>query len=366
MPGDQNQIMHDEDQDLLAAEYVLGTLSAEEREQAEALRSFDPGFEAAVRHWERRLGELNVMVEAVEPPAETWEKIKSGMGPVAPAEGLDWLQGHEAPPPLPRAAPFDLDALAPPHLPGLPELPTLPLPPPIEPSPALAPGAGAAPAVKLPPPEPAGVEPVTTRPAGVQNAAGRSADVVYLAKRVRRWQRGTLAFAAIAALLALYVAAGLMAPNLVPLKMRLPAGGQLMTQAEPSAAASGRAQQDRLVAVLQQGPTAPAFLVTVDTQQRKLFVRRVSASAEGNKSYELWLISTRFPAPRSLGVVGTEDFTQRALPANFDTETLQGATYAVSLEPAGGSKTGAPTGPVLFTGKAVESLPSSAPATPKT
>src|SRR5579863_5812954 len=62
--------MLDEEHDTLAAEYVLGTLSAEEREHAEALLSFDPGFEAAVRQWERRLGELNVMVEAVEPPPE--------------------------------------------------------------------------------------------------------------------------------------------------------------------------------------------------------------------------------------------------------------------------------------------------------
>ena len=61
--------MLDEDQDTLAAEYVLGTLSAEEREHAEALLTFDSGFEAAVRQWERRLGELNVMVEAVEPPS---------------------------------------------------------------------------------------------------------------------------------------------------------------------------------------------------------------------------------------------------------------------------------------------------------
>ncbi len=68
--------MFEEDQDTLAAEYVLGTLSAEEREHAEALLSFDPGFEAAVRQWERRLGELNVMVEAVEPPTEVWDKIK--------------------------------------------------------------------------------------------------------------------------------------------------------------------------------------------------------------------------------------------------------------------------------------------------
>ena len=71
--------MFEEDQDTLAAEYVLGTLSAEEREHAEALLSFDPGFEAAVRQWERRLGELNVMVEAVEPRPEVWDKIKTSI-----------------------------------------------------------------------------------------------------------------------------------------------------------------------------------------------------------------------------------------------------------------------------------------------
>ena len=64
----------DDDQDALAAEYVLGTLSDEERTHAEALITLDPVFEAAVRHWERRLGELNVMVEAVEPPPEVWDE----------------------------------------------------------------------------------------------------------------------------------------------------------------------------------------------------------------------------------------------------------------------------------------------------
>ena len=41
--------MFEDDQETLAAEYVLGTLSGEEREHAEALRSFDPEFDAAVR-----------------------------------------------------------------------------------------------------------------------------------------------------------------------------------------------------------------------------------------------------------------------------------------------------------------------------
>ena len=78
-------VMYDDAQDALAAEYVLGTLSADEREHAEALLTLDPGFAASVRMWERRLGELNVMVEAVEPPPELWDKIKAELGVVEPA-----------------------------------------------------------------------------------------------------------------------------------------------------------------------------------------------------------------------------------------------------------------------------------------
>ncbi len=71
--------MYDDDHDALAAEYVLGTLSAEERDQAEALLARDAGFAETVRLWEHRLGELNVMVEAVEPPPDLWERIKTGI-----------------------------------------------------------------------------------------------------------------------------------------------------------------------------------------------------------------------------------------------------------------------------------------------
>src|SRR5215470_7040353 len=71
--------MQDEERDALAAEYVLGTLSAAEREEAEALLGRDTGFAETVRVWEHRLGELNVMVEAVEPPPDLWERIKSSI-----------------------------------------------------------------------------------------------------------------------------------------------------------------------------------------------------------------------------------------------------------------------------------------------
>ncbi len=330
----------DDGQDALAGEYVLGTLSDEERTHAEALMTLDPAFEAAVRHWERRLGELNVMVEAVEPPAEVWEQIKSRIGPAEPVD-------HIALPDLPHEEEFFSVAEegAAGTLPPAAELET---PPPFEVPPSFEVSVAVPPV--LPPlrPEPAKIE--------------RSADVIYLTRRANRWRSVTFAMGAIAALLAIYIAVWQVAPNLIPPQLR-PGNAPTMLARSPGPA---RAQQDRLVAVLQPGPTAPAFLLTLDTRQRTLTVRKVSATAEAGKSYELWLISSRLGAPRSLGTVGNDEFTERPLPGNYDVDTLRAATYAVSLEPAGGSKSGAPTGPVLFTGKAVESLPASAPQTPKT
>ena len=43
--------------------------------------------------------------------------------------------------------------------------------------------------------------------------------------------------------------------------------------------------------------------------------------------------------------------------AEYDPATISSATYTISLEPEGGSPTGVPTGPILFTGTLVESVP---------
>ncbi len=400
--------MYDDDRDALAAEYVLGTLSADERDQAEALIAIDPGFAEIVRVWERRLGELNVMVEAVEPPPEVWDKVRTEV--VGPEPRLTAEEEFAFPPieeTSPQTAP-DMTAGTPPEPiaetpaeePDEPISPTAsqsledllrePLPEPPrdldEPSEALAssllppePEAETNPdpakepdlaqeqdfesdlkAVVLqdlardelgrdsgrdlgrgPPPEP--FTPLT--PPRVE----RSADVIVLARGVRRWRRITVAMSAIAALLAVYVAVSQFAPGLIPASRQAPATGTAQV-APPS----------RLVAVLQQDPTTPAFLVSVDPQSRTLTVRRVSAAPEPGRSYELWLISNKYPAPRSLGVVGASEFTARAVPASFDADTIRTASYAISLEPAGGSTTGVPTGPILFKGQMVESLPGSA------
>lgn len=185
----------------------------------------------------------------------------------------------------------------------------------------------------------------------------RSADVIYLARRVRRWRKVALYMSAIAALLAAYIAVWQINPAVLPAQLRQ-FREQVIARTTP---ASPRSPTARLVAVLQQDPTTPAFLLTLDTQNHTLIVRRVSATPESGRSYEVWLTGKQFPRPRSLGVVENGEFTQRALPANYDAETLRTASYAVSLEPAGGSTSGVPTGPILFTGKAVDSLPEPPP-----
>jgi anti-sigma-K factor RskA len=298
----------DDDQDALAAEYVLGTLSRDEREQAAALLAIDPGFAAVVRSWERRLGELNVMVEAVEPPPQLWTKIRAAVTGVEPSPELQLPLIEEAPTAAPSAEPV-----------------------PAKPSPA-APTPPALPTIE------------------------RSADVVYLARRVRRWRRISAMMGAIAAVLALIVATPVIAPQLLPAQWQL---SELFPAAKPPPATPPARQ---LVAVLQHDPGLPGFLLTIDPASRMLTVRRVAAQPESNRSYELWLVSKHFPSPRSLGVVGIDEFTQRPIPANYDQETVSSATYAVSLEPSGGSPRGVPTGPVLFTGRLIEAQPAPPPA----
>jgi hypothetical protein len=97
----------------LAAEYVLGTLDSEEREQARALLVADTAFAGKVVQWERRLGELHLMVEPVEPDAKIWARIKSKMPESQSRSNARLPEAHipePAPVAIPAAAP-SLDAI---------------------------------------------------------------------------------------------------------------------------------------------------------------------------------------------------------------------------------------------------------------
>ena len=68
------------------------------------------------------------------------------------------------------------------------------------------------------------------------------------------------------------------------------------------------------------------------------------------QSYELWLIPAEGGAPLSLAVLGSLDARVAVAPAH-SARLVPGAKLAVSVEPAGGSPTGGPTGPVIIAGQ---------------
>jgi len=109
---------------------------------------------------------------------------------------------------------------------------------------------------------------------------------------------------------------------------------------------------------LQGQAGGPAFILTVDGTTKDFTVRKLGAPpTEAGKSYELWLISDKLGnRPRSLGVIGASDFTARPILAAYDADVINSATYAVTIEQAGGSPDGAPHSQPVFAGKLIETV----------
>lgn len=235
------------DIDMLAAEYVLGTLPAAERTAVSVRAQRDRQLAEAIEAWERRLGPLAETLAAREAPADLWARIQ---------RRLDNLESDGDP----RSS---------------------------------APG-----------------------------------NVITIERRLRRWRAAAVAASALAAALVLFV------------------GVREFAWPEPD---------KTFVAVLQKDAQSPAFLVSVDLEKKLLTIRAVAAPHHAGKSYELWLVHDKLQTPRSLGVIGNQPFTVvHPQIIDYSPDTIKQATLAVSLEPEGGSPTGAPTGPVLFAGKLVQ------------
>jgi anti-sigma-K factor RskA len=200
------------------------------------------------------------------------------------------------------------------------------------------------PEAPVPPPvEPAAVEiaPVT-----------EPGNVVAFPAPVRRWRNIATAMTAIAAALIAIVVTQVVRPDLLPDSIRPTPRTQVVQVPTPPAPAPAQ-----YVAVLQKDGGSPAFILTVDGATRNFTVRKVDAAAEPGKSYELWVISDRLGAPRSLGVIGEGDFTARPALAAYDSSIVRNATYAVTVEPSGGSPSGKPTSAPVFAGKLIETVP---------
>jgi anti-sigma-K factor RskA len=231
-----------EELDIEAGEYVLGTLPADERAAFASRLETDPALQTAVRLWQERLALLDQSAPPVTPRAEVWRAIESA------------ITGMR----------------------------------------------------------------VGATPADASN-------VVHLHRRLARWRGAALVAGALAAALAVIVVID---------RVSLPSG-------------SGA----RYVAVVDSDGRVPALLAEIDTAAGVIRVRTLAAEAPPGKSLELWHVVDN-TSPRSLGI----------LQADPETQTIQRASsagpvegmLAVSVEPEGGSPTGAPTGPVVYTGRLIE------------
>ena len=103
------------------------------------------------------------------------------------------------------------------------------------------------------------------------------------------------------------------------------------------------------IVVVLSGPDArPALIATSTANAQTLTFKAIGpVQVAADRSLELWALPSG-GAPRSLGLIPPSGSGRVEVPA----AALEAVpAIAISLEPLGGSRTGAPTGPVLWSGK---------------
>lgn len=115
---------------------------------------------------------------------------------------------------------------------------------------------------------------------------------------------------------------------------------------------------DAMMAVLTDDKAQVAMLVSWPTQKsEKKFVKvRVvqdHPQMGPDSSWELWLLPQPGKTPVSMGLVSTSSQQTIAVPEAAAAMLSNAWGMAMSVEPKGGSRTGLPTGPVVFKGRCV-------------
>jgi len=224
-----------EDPELLAGEYVLGTLEAEEMAAVRRRAATDAALAAAIARWEQRLAPLADVVLPQAPPPALWQRIERSV----------------AQPPAPANDP--------------------------------------------------GRPPPTWR-------------------SLRLWQGTTAA--------ALTLAAAFAAVAFLP---------------RPHQSVH---QSMQVAALYPPSAPAPGFMAKAMPDGTLIVAAVAPAPVPAGRDMELWILPPGAAQPASLGM----------LPASGHRITMAkmppaGTELMISLEPAGGSPTGAPTGPVVYAGK---------------
>jgi anti-sigma-K factor RskA len=294
--------------DRLAADYALGTLRGPARQRFERLLAGDPRLRDSAEDWELRVNLLAESAPAVPPPARVWAGIAERIGPASAPTREGLLQQLWDSLGFWRAASL-LAAAA----------------------------AAVAVYVALQPPD-TGQEQIAAldrRLTGIESklaaVEATPREIGALNERLARIEGATRDMAETQGEIA-----GL-GDRLAGIENRLDATVPMLSH----------------VAVLIDKYARPMMTADLDVADGRLVLRlKIKPPRDfTGKTLEVWLVPPD-GTPRSLGLLpSAEGGTTVALSLPHEVaEALATSELAVSLEPTGGSTTGAPTGPVLFSG----------------
>lgn len=105
----------------------------------------------------------------------------------------------------------------------------------------------------------------------------------------------------------------------------------------------------RLVASLGAEGSDVRYLAVYDAAESEVSLSHVSGERAAGRDFELWMIEGQNP-PVSMGLIPAGTTIHIVITPEIRAKLAAGAVLAVSVEPAGGSPTGQPTGPVVATG----------------
>ncbi len=94
---------------------------------------------------------------------------------------------------------------------------------------------------------------------------------------------------------------------------------------------------------------ATLITATYDASRGAVILTPAAKDASRGRTPQLWVI-VGSAKPQSLGLIDVRSPQAHVIPVALRSQLTQGATLAISLEPAGGSPTGQPTGPVVAAG----------------
>lgn len=311
------------EQDILIGQYTLGLLSPQETHRVQALLARDSTAARTALYWEETFLILVDALPPMQPPASVLEQILITLDLPFPSEP-DTASPADTPPlvAIPEYREPEIQSI---HQSGDSRDPSIPEPTP-EPSPRANTHSVSQPVTQQPVDT---VEPAAHTAS--EPANGHLAMAHDRRRRSRRiWVGGATAVMLIVLLTLAFMPRQPAEPPVVIVEVAPSKGAILLAPGQSS---------------------TPGWVVTIDPENNATLTPQVHTETSADASVQLWTYNKTLRQPRSLGLIDPNQPV--AIPAELMGEVGDDQFFEMTLEPAGGSPTAEPSGPILFIGRVV-------------